>query len=111
VGAETTFPRDLADGPELRRVLAEVAEDVSRRLRKQPAAARTIVLKLRYSNFRTITRQTSLAEGVDSAEQIIAAAGALLDKTAQPGDRFRLLGIHGTNLQPRGRAQLGLWER
>ena len=110
VGAETTFPRDLADGSELRRVLAGVAEDVSRRLRKQPATARTIVLKLRYSNFRTITRQTSLAEGVDSAEQIIAAAGALLDKTAQPGDRFRLLGIHGTNLQPRGRAQLGLWE-
>ena len=111
VGAETTFPRDLEDGPELRRVLADVAEDVSRRLRDHGATARTVVLKLRYANFRTITRQTSLAEGIDSADELAAAAGALLDKTARPGDRFRLLGIHGTNLQPQGRAQLGLWER
>jgi len=111
VGAETTFPRDLPDGPELRRVLAGVAEDVARRLRKQSVTARTVVLKLRYSDFRTITRQTSLAEGVDSPEQLTTAAAALLDKAAQPGDRFRLLGIHGTNLQPQGRAQLGLWER
>jgi len=111
VGAETTFPRDLPDGAELRRVLAGVAEDVARRLREQSATARTVVLKLRYSDFRTITRQTSLAEGVDSAEQLTAAAEALLDKAAQPGDRFRLLGIQGTSLQPQGRGQLGLWER
>ena len=39
------------------------------------------------------------------------AAAALLDKTARPGDRFRLLGIHGTKLETQGRAQLGLWER
>jgi len=111
VGSETTFPRDLPDGPELRRVLAEVAEDVSRGLRRHSTTARTVVLKLRYSDFHTITRQTSLAEGVDSPEQLTAAAGALLDKAAQPGDHFRLLGIQGTNLQPQGRGQLGLWER
>jgi len=111
VGAETTFPRDLPDGPELRSILGEVAEDVSRRLRNHSATARTVVLKLRYSDFRTITRQTSLDGGVDSVEQLTAAAAALLDKTASPGDRFRLLGIQGTNLQPRTRAQLGLWER
>jgi DNA polymerase-4 len=111
VGAETTFPRDLEDGPELRRILAEVADDVSRRLRNHSATARTVVLKLRYSDFRTITRQMSLDSGVDSPEQLTAAAAALLDKTARPSDRFRLLGVHGTNLQPQGRAQLGLWER
>jgi DNA polymerase-4 len=114
VGAETTFPRDLPDGPELRKVLAEVAEDVARRLRRHGARARTVVLKLRYSNFRTITRQTSLGDGVDSAGELAAAASGLLDKTARPDDRFRLLGIHGTNLQPRGShsgGQLGLWPR
>jgi DNA polymerase-4 len=76
--------------------------------------ARTVVLKLRYSDFRTITRQTSLAEGADSAEQLAAAAGALLEKTARAGDRFRLLGIHGTNLQASDSAsggQLRLWQR
>jgi DNA polymerase-4 len=114
VGAETTFPRDLSDGPELRQLLGGVARDVARRLRDKGVKARTVVLKLRYSDFRTITRQTSLAEGVDSAEQLAAAAGALLDKTARPGDRFRLLGIHGTNLQASGSAsgaQLRLWQR
>jgi DNA polymerase-4 len=111
VGAETTFPRDLADGPELRQILGRVADDVARRLRRQGVKARTVVLKLRYSDFRTITRQTSLAKGVDSAGELVAAAGALLDRTARPGDRFRLLGIHGTNLQAEDEAQLGLWRR
>jgi DNA polymerase-4 len=113
VGAETTFPRDLRDGAELRQVLDSVAQDVARRLREKGLRARTVVLKLRYSDFRTITRQTRLAEGVDSAEQLAAAAGALLDKTARPDDRFRLLGIHGTSLQ-RGDStsgeQLRLWQ-
>ncbi len=114
VGAETTFPRDLADGPELREILSRVAEDVARRLQDKGVRARTVVLKLRYSDFRTITRQTSLAEGVDSGRELVTVAGALLDKTAEAGQRFRLLGIHGTNLQARGPAsggQLGLWGR
>ncbi len=110
VGAETTFPRDLRDGPELRQVLGHVAEDVARRLREKGLKARTVVLKLRYSDFRTITRQTRLAEGIDSAEQLATAAGALLDQTARPDDRFRLLGIHGTNLQAGDEAQLRLWQ-
>lgn len=113
VGAETTFPHDLRDGAELRQVLGRVAQDVARRLREKGLKASTVVLKLRYSDFRTITRQTRLAEGVDSAEQLEAAAGALLDKTAQPDDRFRLLGIHGTSLQTGDSAsggQLRLWQ-
>ncbi len=114
VGAETTFPRDLSDGPELRQVLGRVAQDVARRLRDKGVKARTVVLKLRYSDFRTITRQAGLAEAVDSAEQVAAAAAALLDKTAQTGDLFRLLGIHGTNLRASDSAsggQLRLWQR
>ncbi len=111
VGAETTFPRDLTDGPELRQVLGRVAEDVARRLSGKGVKARTVVLKLRYSDFRTITRQSSLAEGVNSADALAAAAWALLDKTARPGDRFRLLGMHGTNLKASDEAQLPLWQR
>ncbi len=114
VGAENTFPRDLSDGPELRQFLGRVAQDVARRLRDKGVKARTVVLKLRYSDFRTITRQAGLSEGADSAEQLAAAARALLDKTVRPDDRFRLLGIHGTNLQARDSAtggQLRLWQR
>jgi DNA polymerase-4 len=111
VGAETTFPRDLPDGPELRAELKRLAEGVAKRLRKQGVTARTVVLKLRYADFRTITRQTSAAESVSTAEELAAAATALLEKTARAEDRFRLLGIHATGLQGDGRRQLALWER
>jgi DNA polymerase-4 len=114
VGAETTFPQDLPDGPELRGVLRRIAEGVSARLRKADAKARTVVLKLRYSDFRTITRQTSLPEPVDGAEEIEATAGAILDRTATPADRFRLLGIHATNLsgeEGEKQTQLSLWRQ
>ena len=111
VGAETTFPRDLSDGPELRQILRRVAADVARRLQDKGMKARTVVLKLRYSDFRTITRQSSVAHAIDDSDQLADAAAALLGKTARPGDRFRLLGIQGTNLQAEDEAQLPLWQR
>jgi DNA polymerase-4 len=112
VGAETTFPRDLTDGPELRSELARLAESVSRRLGRSGAKGRTVVLKLRYANFRTITRQASRTEPIASADEINAIAGSLLTAVATQADRFRLVGIHCTNLttEPTPEPdQLGLW--
>ena len=70
VGAETTFPRDLPDGPELRAELQRLAESVARRLAASGAQGRTVVLKLRYANFRTITRQASRPQPTEDAEEI-----------------------------------------
>ena len=111
VGAENTFPRDLTDGPELRAELDRIAESVARRLSKNGFRARTIVLKLRYAHFRTITRQASRPLPTDDRDEVAAAAGALLDSVARPGDRFRLIGIHATNLVKGEPDQLGLWVR
>ena len=60
--------------------------------------ARTVVLKLRYSNFKTITRQQSLASPTDDLEEVLRRANELLNAVARPDDTFRLLGIHATNL-------------
>lgn len=112
VGAETTFAKDLPDGLELRAELDRMAEHVARRLAKSGARGRTVVLKLRYANFTTITRQSSREEPTDNVEVIRSAANALLDKVARPQDRFRLLGIHCTNLEGGGMVtagQLPLW--
>ena len=109
VGAENTFPRDLSDGPELRAELDRIAESVARRLDKSGFRARTIVLKLRYANFRTITRQSSRPLPIAGEHEVDAAAHALLDAAARPGDRFRLIGIHATNLVKGELDQLGLW--
>jgi len=109
VGAETTFARDLPDGAELRAELKRVVQEVARRLTGGGFKARTVVLKLRYANFRTITRQTSRSDATDDVLEIEAAASALLDVVAQNEDRFRLLGIHCTKLTEREGNQLGLW--
>lgn len=106
VGAETTFPRDLPDGPALREELAHIAKGVAERLRRSGVRCRTIAIKLRYSNFRTITRQTSRPDPTDDAEVILAAAGMLLDRVTEEGDEFRLLGIHCSKLSD-GEAQEG----
>ena len=108
VGAETTFARDLPDGPELRAHLDRIAREVAARLRAHGVRAHVVVLKLRYASFRTITRQSSRADAIDDAGEIAAAARALLEKVVEPGDRFRLLGIHGTRLTSEEPAQLRL---
>ncbi|MBI2913814.1 MAG: DNA polymerase IV [Chloroflexi bacterium] len=110
VGAETTFPRDLPHGPELRGELARLAAEVARRLMDHGFKARTVSIKLRYADVRTITRQTSRAEPTCDQGTIQSAAEALLAKTARPEDRFRLLGIHCSGLAGGGEEQLGLWE-
>ncbi len=115
VGAENTFPRDLPDGPELRDELRRLAEGVAERLRRKGTRARTVVLKLRYSNFRTITRQRSLAEATDDTGELLAQANSLLDAVLEEGEDLRLLGIHATNLvgevrEEEAGPQLPLWQ-
>jgi len=112
VGAETTFPRDLADGPELRAELQRVVRDVAERLQRSRARSRTIAIKLRYADFTTITRQASRPQPTDDPAEILAAANGLLDKVVQDGDRFRLLGVQCSNLaeeETQVAGQMPLW--
>ena len=98
VGAENTFPRDLPDGPELRAEAGRLAREVASRLREVRMRSRTVAIKLRYHNFHTITRQTSRAEPTDDEDDIREAVEGLLTTVSKPEDRFRLLGIHCSNL-------------
>ncbi len=109
VGAETTFARDLPDGEELRDELRRVADEVGRRLHAHGTEARTVTLKLRYANFRTITRSTTRVEPMDDTEDIRAIAASMLERVLEPGDRFRLLGIQCSHLVEREHGQLRLW--
>jgi len=111
VGAETTFPRDLLDGPELRAQLGRIAAEVARRLAEEGVKARTVALKLRYSDFRTITRQASRAEPTEDAQEIRRTAESLLTKVARQGDHFRLIGIHCSQLVAGQERQSSFWQR
>ena len=98
VSRETTFVKDLDDLEALKRVLLELAEDVARDLRAEGLHARTVAVKLRWANFETITRQSTLAQPTNSASDIYIAASILLESALRSGRKVRLLGVRATNL-------------
>jgi DNA polymerase-4 len=93
VSSETTFERDLADFRPLERILWEQTEEVSARLKAKELAGSTVTLKLKTADFRIRTRARSLASPTQLARRIFAAARALLEREADGGTRFRLLGV------------------
>ena len=110
VSAETTFPKDLTDGGALERRLRELCEDVGRRLRTEGLAGTTLRLKLRWSDFTTITRQTQLEQPTDLDPEIYAGAIDLFRQAWRPGRPVRLIGIGLAGLTTPVR-QLNLFDR
>ena len=98
VSREETFARDVAQRAALHARVAELASDVAARLRTGGWTARTVTLKLRYSDFTTITRQETLPTATATDTTVRDAALALLD-TAWSGDAVRLLGVGVTGLE------------
>jgi len=99
IGQEETFPRDVHDREALRREARQMAERVGGRLRAKGLAGRTVTLKLRYPDFRTITRSATGPEPVAASAEIAALALALLDRV-DLGAGVRLLGVSVRNLIP-----------
>ena len=92
VSSETTFDGDISDPTELRRLLWLQAERVSERLKKNDLAGRAVVLKLKTSRFKLISRHHRLQAPTQLAEMIFRAAENLLIKEAK-GTLYRLLGV------------------
>ena len=106
VSQEHTFDVDTSEREVIERSLLGMADGVAGRLRGSGIKASTIALKLRDSNFRTITRQTTLPEPTDLTEPIYRAATQLLRKELK-GQRIRLVGVAASNF--REKEQLGLF--
>jgi DNA polymerase IV len=98
VGHEETFATDLTDRDVLQREALRMSERVAERLREGRHAGRTVQLKLRYKDFRTITRSRTLDEPTNLATDIADVARALLD-AVDVGDGIRLLGVAVQQLQ------------
>jgi len=108
ISRETTFAEDTADKVFIQAMLRYLCERVGAELRQETKHARTITLKLRYSDFETITRRFSSKEAIDADEVIFAGAIKLL-KQSLAGKRklVRLIGVGVSNLVSYGR-QLNL---
>lgn len=110
IGHEQTFEHDVTDRAVARRELLRLATQVGARLRSHSLVARTVSLKLRFADFRTITRSRTLAEPTNVGKRIFAEAVELLDAALQPGDAVRLLGVRGENLLADGAGAPLLWD-
>ncbi len=102
IGSETTLERDLAQRSELEPVLAELCEDVALHLDRHGLVARTVTVKLRFSDFRTITRSRTLDEPVTDRGALQAAAAGLAFESDRPCLPIRLLGVTVAQLAPAG---------
>ena len=105
IGHEETFPADLYEPAALEREMVRMADAVAWRLRRAEQAARTVTIKVRFGDFRTITRSVTLPVPVDAAPEVVAAARALL-REIDPTPGVRLLGVTGNGLVEAGARQL-----
>jgi DNA polymerase IV len=114
VGAEETFATDVDDPEEIRRELLRLSGRTAQGLRSSHSLARTVVIKLRLANFKTITRSRTLPEPTDVAQRIYTTACALYEGSGLDSRaRLRLVGVRASGLVPVTRAatQLALGER
>jgi DNA polymerase-4 len=109
VSSETTFAKDLYDVKEMRRALNDLAREVARRLREEGLRARTVAIKVRFGDFHTITRQTTLASATDRGEALRRTAHRLLEGVERGDEGIRLLGVRATGLE-QGPRQLSLFD-
>jgi DNA polymerase IV len=105
IGHEETFPADLHDPADLELEIVRMADAVAWRLRRDRRAARTVTLKVRFGDFRTITRSVTVPVPVDDAPALAAAARELLGEV-DPAPGVRLLGVTGNGLVEAGARQL-----
>src|SRR5690606_13621940 len=106
---EVTFEVDVSDPEVLRRELLRQATQVGRRLRASGVEGRTVVLKLRYADFTTITRSRTLAEPTDVGRRIADEVRSLYDALgAHPP--VRLIGVRMEQLAATGTVPAGLWD-
>ena len=99
ISAEHTFDDDVADRGAVRGKLVELVEQVGRRLRQLDESATTVSIKLRHSDFQTITRQETLTHAVCSDRKLMEVACRLFDRQAwtQP---VRLIGFGVAGFAP-----------
>jgi len=107
IGHEQTFGQDVEDPGHVRAVLLDQAQQVGRRLRAKGFAARTITVKIRFGDFQTITRSTTLDRPTDSTDELFHAARGLFDRWADAAFApVRLIGLLASRFDRPAQAEL-----
>ena len=110
IGHEITFQTDTGDRQFLSGVLLWLADQVASRLRQYHYKGRVITVKLRDSNFKTITRRVTLAAATDFEETIYQEAHKMAELAQWGGKKVRLIGVGVSGFTDDTPEQLGLFE-
>lgn len=110
ISQEVTFARDISQPEELRKTLRDLSGKVGRSLRKSDVCGRTVKLKLRWQDFTTLTRQTTLTCPTDQDDEIYQAVLELFESVWIPSRPVRLLGVGVSHFDSTPTRQLSLWD-
>jgi DNA polymerase-4 len=110
VGHEVTFEHDVTDVARLRSEILRQSDAVAARLRRGGLMGRTVVLKLRYADFSTVTRSRTLPEPTNVGRRIYEEAVASFEVLAAAGIRVRLIGVRMEQLGDAEGSGLALWD-
>lgn len=97
-GTENTFEKDISDSDTVETALLKLCEEVSESIGQMGRSARTITIKLRWSDFKTITRQKTVPGEIYKSDDIYKVAKALLYENWKPGKPIRLMGVSASRL-------------
>lgn len=102
IGNETTLDQPLKQINQMEKTLWELVEEVGGRLRRDELYARCLTIKIRYSNFQTITRSRTLSSPTCFDREIFDTVSDLLRQNITHGRAVRLLGVSASALQSSG---------
>lgn len=105
VGGERTFSEDISSGPLLRETLDNIVDIVWESIERTEAKGRTITLKMKYTDFRSVTRARSLPYNVTGKTEFAQVAHGLLGELLPLPLPIRLMGLALSNLERKGAAE------
>ncbi len=107
MSTERTFDLDCADSVEVSLLLRQLSDELAYRMWDEGFISRTVVLKLRYSDFSTISRRLSRIAPYDTADETYSDALALLEKAWNRGMAIRLIGLGYADIEKKGQESQG----
>ena len=110
VGNSITLPMDVCNIEKLEKILLELTEQVTYRLRKYELIANSVNVQLRTKEFKDFSHQGKLDVATSSTKQIYAKAKKLLKEMYTEGTFIRLVGVRVDNLEEKERRQISLFE-
>lgn len=108
VSAEHTFLKDTGDKRAIAKILREQAKEIAERLDHKELNAHTVQVKVRYSDFTTLTRQVTTEDAIAAADAIFRLGAHLLKKENLVSQPLRLIGLGVSSLSERTNEQMGL---